>query len=146
MARAKRRLLVALGLLAAAGSLTVAASATWVSSATAQQPISSAALAAPTGTTASRSTCTPLIQAQVLVTWTATSSTFADGYEILRSTTSGGPYTLIGTVSGHATTSFTDDTVAFSTTYHYVVRATRNQWRSPNSTQASVTTPNVLCI
>jgi hypothetical protein len=146
VARAKRRLLVAVGLLAAVGMLSVGAFATWVSSATAQQTISSAVLAAPTGTTASRSTCIPAVQAQVLVTWTPTSSTFADGYQVLRSMTSGGPYTPVGTVSGHATTSFTDDTVVFSTTYHYVVRATRNQWRSPDSAQASVTTPSALCL
>ena len=145
-ARAATRLLMALGLLAAAGMLAVPAFATWVSSVTAEQTVSSATLAAPAGTTASRSTCTPLLQAQVLISWTATSSTFADGYQVLRSTTSGGPYTSVGTVSGRGTTSFTDATVAFSTTYHYVVQATRNQWRSPNSTQASVTTPNVLCL
>ena len=103
-------------------------------------------LAAPTGAAAARSSCTILTSSAVVVTWTQTVSTFADGYEILRSTTNGSGYVSQGTVAGRATTTFTDTTVAFSTTYYYVVRAKRNAWRSPNSNQASVTTPTVLCV
>jgi hypothetical protein len=65
---------------------------------------------------------------------------------VFRSATSGGPYTLVGTVAGQATTSFTDGDVTLHTTYHYVVQATRNLWRSLNSTQASITTPTPLCL
>jgi hypothetical protein len=103
-------------------------------------------LAAPTGAAAARGSCTIVTSSAVVVTWTQSISTFADGYEILRSTTNGSGYVSQGTVAGRATTTFTDTTVAFLTTYYYVVRAKRNAWRSPNSNQASVTTPTVLCV
>jgi hypothetical protein len=56
--------------------------------------------------------------------------------------TSGAPHTLIGTVAGRTRTTFiegdaTDADVTFLTIYHYVVQATRNLWRSVDSTQAS---------
>ena len=96
--------------------------------------------------TSAAGACAPVLSVEVTVTWTATSSTFADGYEVFRSSTSGGPYSLVGTVSGRTTTSFTDTGVTFLTTYHYVVRATRNLWRSIDSAQASFTTPTPVCV
>ena len=108
--------------------------------------ISSASMAAPTGLSAARGACVVLTSTQVNLSWTATSSTFADGYRILRSGTSGGPYTAIATVSGQSTTTYSDTTVAFSTTYYYVVEATRNLWRSATSSQASVTTQTIACV
>jgi len=107
---------------------------------------STGTLAAPTGAAAARGACTILTSSTVVVTWTQTTSTFADGYEILRSTTNGSGYASIGTVAGRTTTTFNDSTVAFVTTYYYVVRSKRNSWRSPNSNQASVTTPTPLCV
>jgi hypothetical protein len=103
-------------------------------------------LAAPTGAAAARGTCTILSSSTVVVTWVQTTSTFADGYEILRSTTNGSGYASLETVAGRTTTTFTDTTVGFSTTYYYVIRSKRNNWRSPDSNQASVTTPTVACI
>lgn len=47
------------------------------------------------------------------------------GYNVYRSTTSGGPYTLIGQTNGKTGVSFTDTTVENNVTYYYVVR-TRN--------------------
>jgi hypothetical protein len=108
--------------------------------------ISTGTLAAPTGVAAARGSCTILSSTTVNVTWVQTTSSFADGYEILRSTTNGSGYAVVGTVAGRATTAYADATVAFSTTYYYVVRAKRNAWRSVNSNQASVTTPTVLCL
>lgn len=108
--------------------------------------VSTATLAAPTGTGAARGVCVPAISNQVNVSWTATASTFADGYEIARGTASGGPYSIIGSVSGLATVIYTDTTPAFATTYHYVVRAKKFAWRSANSNQGSVTTPSALCL
>jgi len=132
--------------LAAVGAAARPVSASFTSVTTQQQAISSATLQPPTGTTATRGACTPLLAVEVDLSWTATTSTFADGYEVFRSETSGGPYGSLGTVSGAATTAFTDDTVEFATTYHYVVQATRNLWRSVESVQASITTPSVLCV
>lgn len=81
----------------------------------------------------------------VSLTWNVTPSTFATGYQIVRSATSGGPYTQIGTVSGRGTVAFTDASVSRGTTYYYVVRARYLSWLSPNSNQASATTPT-LCL
>lgn len=50
------------------------------------------------------------------VTWTTNGAT---RYNVYRSTTSGGPYTLVG---NSATGTFSDTTVAQNTTYYYVVR------------------------
>ena len=92
--------------------------------------MSSGTLASPTGLTAVNGTCTILPSArQVNLSWSASASTFATGYVILRSTTS-----------------FVDSTPAASTTYFYVVRATRNNWLSANSNEASIATPTVLCV
>lgn len=105
--------------------------------------ISTATLAAPASLTAVRGVCVPLASRSVNLSWTPTTSTFADGYEIFRSTTNGGPYASIATVG--LVTAHTDSGVAASTTYYYVVKAKKNLWRSANSPQASVTTPNGLC-
>jgi hypothetical protein len=108
--------------------------------------VSTGTLAAPTGLAAVKGACTILTSNSVNLSWTATSSTWADGYIVFRSTTSGSGYAAIATVSGRSTTAYVDASPAFSTTYFYVVQATRNLWRSPNSNQASVTTPTVLCV
>jgi hypothetical protein len=109
--------------------------------------MSSGTLASPTGVTAVNGTCTVLPSGrQINLSWSASLSTFATGYTILRSTTSGSGYASIGSVSGRSTTNFIDSTPVASTTYFYVVRATRNNWVSANSNQATVTTPTVLCV
>jgi glycosidase/fibronectin type 3 domain-containing protein len=57
------------------------------------------------------------------------------GYEVLRGTSSGGPYTLLERVTG---TSFTDGTVAEGGTYYYVVRSVDTSFnRSGNSSEVS---------
>lgn len=108
--------------------------------------VSSNTLAAPTSPAASTVNCVILGSTNVMLTWTATSSVWADGYQIFRSATNGGPYSSVGPVSGRATTTFTDSSVSFSTTYYYVIQATKNNWRSVNSTQVTFTTPTVLCV
>ncbi len=83
----------------------------------------------PTGVTA-----TAASQTQVNVSWSASAG--ATSYNILRSTTSGGPYTLVGT---SATTSFSNTGLTCNTAYHYVVQAV-GACTSANSAQASATT------
>jgi hypothetical protein len=85
--------------------------------------------AAPTGLSA-----TAVSQTQVNLSWSASSG--ATSYNVYRSTTSGGPYTSIGSST---TTSFSDTTASCNTTYFYVVRAV-NVCESGNSNQASATT------
>ena len=119
----------------------------WSSSADAGSlTISTASLAAPTGVAAVNAACTPRVRTSLTVdvTWVATSSPQATGYTILRGTSATGPFTSVGTVSGIATTSWTDATtqLRFNTTYYYVVEATVQSWTSPDSASASVTTPH----
>jgi hypothetical protein len=78
------------------------------------------------------------------LTWTATPSTFADGYEIFRAT-GAGAFVSLATVSGRGTVTYTDKTVAFSTSYSYTVQASYQGWRSIASNAASITTPNNRC-
>lgn len=85
--------------------------------------------AAPTGLTATGGTN------QVSLSWTAVAG--ATSYNILRSTTSGGPYTQVGT---SATTSATDLGLLCNTGYFYVVQASNGSCASGNSAQASATT------
>jgi fibronectin type 3 domain-containing protein len=58
------------------------------------------------------------------------------GYNIYRSTTSGGPYTLVGSAPASAF-SFSDNAVASGTTYYYVVRAVAGV-ESINSNEATI--------
>jgi hypothetical protein len=58
------------------------------------------------------------------------------GYEVLRSATSGGPYTQLALVAG--STSYVDSAVVENTTYYYVVRAVDTSFnRSGNSAQVA---------
>ncbi len=85
--------------------------------------------AAPTGVTA-----TAASTSQVNVSWTASAG--ATSYNVLRSTTSGGPYTQVGT---SATTSFSDTGLTCNTAYFYVVQAVGG-CASGTSAQATATT------
>ncbi len=85
--------------------------------------------AAPTGLTA-----TAVSSSQINLSWTAVAG--ASSYNVYRSTTSGGPYSNVGS---SATTSFSNTGLSASTTYYYVVRAVAS-CESANSNQASATT------
>jgi len=102
-------------------------------------------LAPATNPAAAAGTCSSVTGDRIVLSWTATTSTWATGYEIARSTTAGGPYTVVGTASGAGTTTYTDAGLAFSTTYYYAIRSMRNSWRGTNAT-TSRTTRNTLCL
>ena len=85
---------------------------------------------APVGVTA-----TSVSASQINVAWTAT--TGAASYTVQRSTTSGGPYTTVGSP---ATNSFSDTALTANTTYYYVVEAVNAAGASAASAQASATT------
>src|SRR5215475_8236470 len=82
----------------------------------------------PTGLTATAG------NAQVQLSWNA--STGATGYNVKRATTSGGPYTTVGAVTG---TAFTNTGLTNGTTYFFVVSATNANGESANSSQVSAT-------
>ncbi len=84
---------------------------------------------APTGLSA-----TAVSSSQINLSWSAVSG--ATTYNVYRSTTSGGPYSSVGS---SATTSFSNTGLSASTTYFYVVRAVAG-CESGNSSQASATT------
>jgi hypothetical protein len=85
-------------------------------------------------------TGTQAVAHSVTLTWTASTSTVV-GYNVYRSTVSGGPYTLItsSTVPG---TTYTDNGVQAGVTYFYVVTAVdSNGNESAFSNEASVMVP-----
>jgi fibronectin type 3 domain-containing protein len=98
------------------------------SQATATPATPAAPPAAPTGLEATAG------NAQVSLTWTASSG--ATGYNVKRSTVSGGPYAQ---VSSRTSANFTDAGLANGTTYYYVVSALNAAGESPNSSQVSAT-------
>jgi hypothetical protein len=122
------------------------AQATFGSRASSTQLLSTAGLAPPTNPTTAAGSCTIGGSASIVVSWTATVSAWAEGYEVLRSTASGGPYSVVATVSGRSVTSYTNRNLAFSTTYYYVVKATKALWRSVPTAVVSRRTPSSLCL
>jgi fibronectin type 3 domain-containing protein len=76
---------------------------------------------------------------QVSLSWTASSG--ATSYNVKRSTTSGGPYTTVGSPTG---TSFTNTGLVNGTTYFYVVSAVNASGESGNSAQVSATPQGVV--
>lgn len=81
---------------------------------------------------------TAVSSTQINLTWTDNSSCEANN-EVWRSSTSGGPYTLIATLGANAT-SYSNTGLTAGTTYHYVIKASNASGSSPNSNQASATT------
>lgn len=78
----------------------------------------------------------------VSLSWIASTSTVV-GYNVYRSTVSGGPYTLI-TGSPVAATTFTDTTVQAGMTYYYVVTSVDskgNESSYSNESSATIPTP-----
>jgi hypothetical protein len=89
-------------------------------------------------------------QHTVTLTWTAgTGGGTTTGYIVQRGTTTGGPYTQIGTTPSptqetYVDTSATGNVLSEGTTYYYVVLATGPGGNSPLSPQASATIPFLL--
>jgi fibronectin type 3 domain-containing protein len=68
--------------------------------------------------------------AQVALSWNASAG--ATSYHVKRSTTSGGPYTTVGSPTGR---SYTDTGLTNDTTYYYVVSAVNSNGESGNSSE-----------
>ena len=78
---------------------------------------------------------------EIDLTWTASASAYAAGYNVYRSTTQGCCYGFVTAVLGQGTTSFTDSGLTSSTTYYYVLQTYYQNWTSANSNEASATAP-----
>jgi len=76
------------------------------------------------------------IVGQVTLSWPP--STGATNYNVKRSPSTGGPYSLVGST---AATSYVDTTVQNGVTYYYVVTALNASGESSNSVEAVVTVP-----
>jgi hypothetical protein len=79
--------------------------------------------------------------ASIVLDWTAAVDTYASGYHVQRSTTSGGPYAQIAEVTPRTTTTYTDNPP--DGTYYYVVRAFYQSWESATSNEASVSSGGI---
>ncbi len=66
-------------------------------------------------------TSTSPVQHSVTLTWNASTSANASGYNVYRGTVSGGPYSLIASVTG---LTYTDESVTAGATYYYVTATT----------------------
>lgn len=142
----RRPLLAAVVCLAIAAGAARSASAAFADGASDGHTLSTAQLAPPTNPGTAAGTCILAVSDSIVVTWTASTSTWADGYEILRSTSAGGPYAVVGSAAGAGTQSYTDSPLAFSTTYYYVIRSMKGAWRSGDTTEASRSTRSTLCL
>lgn len=78
-------------------------------------------------------------ETQVALSWNAVSG--ATGYNVKRGYVSGGPYTIVGSVTG---TSYIDTSLAIGSPYYYVVSTVNGVVESVNSAEASATTYSSL--
>ena len=97
------------------------------------KPQAPVAPAAPTGLQASQAVSAKRINLR----WTQSTSSGVSQNKVYRSTISGGPYTLVGTVS--ATTSYSDGSLNSGQPYYYVVTANGPGGESGPSNEASAT-------
>lgn len=113
-------------------------------SARAASSFSTTQLAAPTALTATGgcTTSTPKLP-RVSLSWTATTTSFATGYDVYRAIGAGTPL-LLTTLSPRTVTSYVDTAVLVVTSYTYTVRTRFASW-SKASAAASATTP-ALCL
>jgi hypothetical protein len=75
-----------------------------------------------------------------VITWYTISG--ATGYEVLRASSEGGPYTSIETTTSEYNNAYTDTTVAANATYWYKVRAVNGNGPGPDSAAVRVTIPS----
>lgn len=127
------------------GLATATAFAQFANADSASHTLSTAVLEPATGAAVGHGPCTIGLSASVTVTWTPTTSTWADGYEVLRSLLSTGPFVVVATVPGQPASSYTDSLLPFVTPYYYQVRATKEGWRSAPTAAVDITTRTALC-
>lgn len=83
-------------------------------------------------------------QHTVALSWTASTSVNAIGYNLYRGVTTGGPYPTKVNVISVSGTNYTDTTVKSGVTYYYVARAVdnmNNESANSNETKAAIPAP-----
>lgn len=88
-----------------------------------------------TGTLAPPTALSATGGANIVLNWTATTSTFAAGYNILRSATSGGPYAQIAQVTPRTSATYIDSPAVG--THYYVLQSFVQNWLSANTAQVT---------
>jgi hypothetical protein len=141
-----RRVVVAAAVATASISGATFAWASFVDAESATQSLDTATLEPPSNVQLSGGTCTAGVADSITVSWTKSPSAWADGYEILGSLIPGGPYLISQHVAGRDTESAVVGGLAFQTTYHFVVKSTKGNWRSEATTETSRTTRSALCL
>jgi len=129
-----------LGVVAGVVAVASPALASYADSATASATFTTTSLAAPTGLSATGG-CAGTLAPKVTLAWTATTSTFATGYDIYRQIGAGAP-SLLTSVSPRTVVGYTDTAVSILTSYTYTVRTGFQSW-TKTSSAASATTPAV---
>jgi hypothetical protein len=100
----------------------------------------------PSGVTTEAGTCVGGAGDAVVVDWTPSATQAVTGYEILRATTSAGPFASVATVNGRTTQTYTDTPLSFATTYYYVLRSIKAGWRSVETPPVARTTRSSTCL
>jgi serine/threonine protein kinase len=85
--------------------------------------------------------CDGFFQARASLSWQASASPTADGYEIYRSESPDGPYESIGIVPGRNAVRYVDVDLGLNSTYYYRVRAMSGSRVSAFSSSAQAETP-----
>jgi len=70
----------------------------------------------------------------ITVTWTPSTSSGVTGYQISRGTSSTGPFSVVGSVTGVTTATFLDATVVSGQMYYYEIAAVAGSVVGPYST------------
>jgi predicted ribosomally synthesized peptide with SipW-like signal peptide len=99
-------------------------------------PIATGTLAPATGLAA-----VPNGATQIDLSWTASASPYAAGYNVYRRTVDSCCYAFVTFVAGGGTTAYANGGLAAATTYYYVIETVYQNWASALSTQASAATP-----
>ena len=126
--------------------MTAAAWGAFEDQVSAAMTLRTATLEPPTLVTAAAGTCVAGVRDAIVLDWTASTTADITGYEILRATASAGPYSPVATVTGREVQTYTDTSVSFATTYHYVLRSIAGNWLSVQTAPTSRATRSPQCL
>ena len=128
--------LLILLLAVAAGNFLMARAATFTDQASVtDNAFTTDTLDPPTGLTAS------VVGSDIRLDWTPTTDTYATGYKVQRATTSGGPYSFLGSAVPYTASTLTDTFADAGIRYYYVAQTYFESWLSVYSNEANAAVP-----